>query len=185
MATWTSGGSERYNRGAFACGLDSMPAVACNNPQSFSQLCAGPHSFHAAALDYAANVDPTPVNAAIQVTTGTACAAPTVSPSSSVVTTATGALLFIPYDDKGAGGRLHVEYGPTTAYGMEVADTRIEPGPATTTQTVGPVHGPEHAHPLQGDDHDPLRERPHRRSDPDHETAPKAPCRRSRTAPRR
>jgi hypothetical protein len=50
------------------------------------------------------------------------------------VTTSTGALLFIPYDDKGAGGRLHVEYGPTTAYGMEVADTRIEPGPATTTK---------------------------------------------------
>jgi hypothetical protein len=134
MATWTSGGSERYNRGAFACDLDSMPAVACNNPQTFSQLCAGPHSFHAAALDYAANIDPTPVNAAIQVTTGTACAAPTVSPSSSAVTTATGALLFVPYDDKGAGGRLHVEYGPTTAYGMEVADTRVEPGPATTTK---------------------------------------------------
>ena len=48
--------------------------------------------------------------------------------------TATGALLFIPYDDKGAGGRLHVEYGPTTAYGMEVEDTRIEPGPATKTK---------------------------------------------------
>ena len=133
-ATWTIGGSERYNRGVFACGLDSMPAVACSNPQPFEQLCAGPHSFHAAALDYAANVDPTPLNAAIQVTTGTACAAPSVSPSSSTVPTATGALLFIPYDDKGAGGRLHVEYGPTTAYGMETQDTRIGPGPATETK---------------------------------------------------
>jgi hypothetical protein len=133
-ATWTSGGSERYNRGVFVCGLDSMPAVACSNAQSFGQLCAGPHSFHAAALDYAANIDPTPVNAAIQVTTGSPCAAPTVSSSSSAVTTSTGALLFIPYDDMGAGGRLHVEYGPTTAYGMEVADTRVEPGPAATTK---------------------------------------------------
>jgi hypothetical protein len=134
MATWTAGGSERYNRGVFACSLDSMPAVACSNPQPFSQLCAGPHSFHAAALDYASNVDPTPATAAIDVTTGPACAAPTVSPSSNVVPTQTGALLFIPYDDKGAGGRLHVEYGPTTAYGMEVDDTRIEPGPATETK---------------------------------------------------
>jgi hypothetical protein len=133
-ATWTAGGSERYNRGIFACGLDSMPAIACSNPQAFSQLCAGPHSFSAAALDYASNVDPTPVTPAITVTTGPACAAPTVSASSSVVPTTTGALLFIPYDDKGAGGRLHVDYGPTTAYGMEVSDTRIEPGPATTAK---------------------------------------------------
>jgi hypothetical protein len=131
-ATWTSGGSERYDWGIFACGLDSMPALACSNPQSFSQLCAGPHSFHAAALDYALNIDPTPATAAIEVTTGPACAAPTVSPSSNVVPTSTGALLFIPYDDKGAGGRLRVEYGPTTAYGMEAADTRIEPVPPTT-----------------------------------------------------
>jgi hypothetical protein len=133
-ATWTAGGPERFNRGLFACGFDSMPALACSNPQSFSQLCAGPHSFHAAALDYASNIDPTPATAAIEVTTGPACAAPTVSPSSNVVPTSTGALLFIPYDDKGAGGRLHVEYGPTTAYGMEVEDTRIEPGPATETK---------------------------------------------------
>jgi hypothetical protein len=133
-ATWTSGGSERYDWGVFVCSLDSMPALACSNPQPFSQLCAGPHSFHAAALDYAANVDPTPATAAIEVTTGPACAAPTVSPSSSVVPTTTGALLHVPYDDKGAGGRLHIEYGPTTAYGMEVEDTRIEPGPATETK---------------------------------------------------
>ena len=133
-ATWTGGSLERFNRGLFACGLDSMPAVACSNPQSFDQLCAGPHSFHAAALDYASNIDPTPATAAVEVTTGPACAAPTVSPSSNAVPTATGALLFIPYDDKGAGGRLHVEYGPTTAYGMEVEDTRLIPGPATETK---------------------------------------------------
>jgi hypothetical protein len=133
-ATWTAGGSERYDQGVFACGLDSTPALACSNPQTFSELCAGPHSFHAAALDYAFNVDPTPTIAAIEVTTGPACSAPTVSASSSVVPTSTGALLFIPYDDKGAGGRLHVDYGPTTAYGMEVEDTLIQPGPATTTK---------------------------------------------------
>ena len=116
------------------------------------------------------NVDPTPLTAAIQVTTGTACAAPTVgSDPRPWCRRQPARSLFIPYDDKGAGGRLHVEYGPTTAYGMEVSETRASrTGPRRNRRwrrkrTVGPVppSTPGHAHPLQGDDHDPLRDREH------------------------
>ena len=133
-AEWTYGNSERYDRDLFACGLDSIPIFACFNGQKYDELCAGSHNFHVAALDYAANADPTPANASFQVTTGTACAAPTVSPSSSVVPTSTGALLHVPYDDKGAGGVLRLEYGPTTSYGMVGEDTSILPGPASETK---------------------------------------------------
>lgn len=133
-AQWTYGNSERYDRDLFACGFDNIPTFACFNGQKYSELCAGPHTFHVAALDYAANADPTPANASFQVTTGTACAAPTVSLSSSVVPTSTGALLHVPYDDKGAGGRLRLEYGPTASYGMVGEDTSVLPGPATETK---------------------------------------------------
>jgi hypothetical protein len=119
-AAWTFSGSERYGPGFSACGLDSMPSFQCINTAKFEELCQGPHSFRAAAFDPAANADPTPATAQVNVSVGPPCAAPTVGTATSVFTTETGATVIFPFDNRGAGASLRLEYGPTTAYGMGI-----------------------------------------------------------------
>jgi hypothetical protein len=117
-AAWSFSGSERYGPGFSACGLDSMPSFQCVNSASFTELCQGPHSFRAAAFDTAANADPSPATAQVNITAGPPCAAPTVGTANSLSTSETRATVVFPYDNGGAGAKLHLEYGPTTAYGM-------------------------------------------------------------------
>jgi hypothetical protein len=119
-AVWAFSGSERYGRGFSGCGLDSMPFFQCVNTAKFESLCQGPHGFRATVFDSAANADPTPATAEVNVTVGPGCAAPTVGTATSVFPTETGATVIFPYDDRGAGAILHLEYGPTTAYGMDL-----------------------------------------------------------------
>ena len=129
-AKWTASGSERFNRGFILCGIDSMPFEGCSGslPTSYASLCAGAHTFRAAGVDNASNVDPTPATATVNVTTGPACAPPTIgSPESSFVGP-TYADLLIPMDNSGAGGTLGVEFGPTTAYGRDLGALRARPG---------------------------------------------------------
>jgi hypothetical protein len=128
-AAWTAVGTERFNRGFIMCGIDAMPLHSCGGPASttFSSLCQGPHAFRAAGIDNAANVDPSPAIARIDVTAGPACGAPTVGASTNVAPGATFVNLIFPFDDVGAGGYLHLEYGPTAAYGLEVPNEPIAP----------------------------------------------------------
>ncbi len=119
-ALWAFAGSERYGRGFSACGLDGMPSFQCVNTAKFEELCMGQHDFRAAAFDSAANVDPTPATAQVNVSVGPPCAAPTVGTATTVSPSETGATVIFPFDNRGAGANLRLEYGPSTAYGMEL-----------------------------------------------------------------
>jgi hypothetical protein len=119
-AVWGFSGNERYGPGFSGCGLDSMPSFQCVNTAKFENLCQGPHVFRATVFDPAANADPTPATAQVNVTVGPGCAAPTVGTATSVFPSETGATVIFPFDDRGAGAILHLEYGPTTAYGMDI-----------------------------------------------------------------
>jgi hypothetical protein len=134
-ATWTASSGERNNLGEFTCGLDGHGPGLCGFKSTFTELCQGPHDYSTGAVDRAGNVDPTPVHVHIDVPLGPACAAPTLGPPVPTPSE-TVAGLTIPYDGKGAGANLRTEYGLTTAYGMRLADQRLDPGPATA---VGPV----------------------------------------------
>jgi hypothetical protein len=46
--------------GTFQCNLDGGAFVACDSPQTYTDLTLGPHTFQVRATDLASNVDPTP-----------------------------------------------------------------------------------------------------------------------------
>jgi hypothetical protein len=126
-ATWTATSSERYNPSYVRCGLDGQPLIVCNRDTKVEHLCAGPHTFRAAAVDYATNIDPTPAEDSIDVSAGPPCAAPSLTKAPSASTVSNSALVFVYFDDGGAGGRLHLEYGPTASYGTEANDGFVRP----------------------------------------------------------
>ena len=128
-AMWTAASSERFNRAYIMCGIDAMPLRSCGGPvaTTFVSLCQGPHAFHAAGIDNAANVDPSPAIAQINETSGPACGPPSVGTAKNITPSATFANATYPYEDTGAGGDLHLEYGPSTAYGLETPDRAIDP----------------------------------------------------------
>ncbi len=135
-AQWTASGSVRNNSSqGFVCGLDGIPSGSCEADPQFENLCQGPHSFHSAAWSRGANLDPTPTTAQINVTTGPACTAPTLGEPTATETLATRAGIQFPYDDKGAGGTLHVDYGTTTTYGS--TERNQGAGPSTGGDTSG------------------------------------------------
>jgi hypothetical protein len=128
-AEWTAAGSERnqfYESSGFLCRLDGQPARPCGASQQYASLCQGPHTFASAAWDRAANVDPSPASAEIDVTTGPACAAPTVGEPAAVGIEPTRANIEFAVDSMGAGASLHVDYGPTAAYGMTLEKNNLE-----------------------------------------------------------
>jgi hypothetical protein len=132
-AVWDFSGSERYGPGSSACAIDSMPSFQCINTASFADLCLGTHGFRTAALDSAANADPTPASAQVNVTVGPTCAAPTVGEPTSLFTSETGAVVVVPFDNKGAGANLRIDYGPTSAYGLRVEEG-LKPSTASATK---------------------------------------------------
>ncbi len=131
-ASWSVAGTERYQGPYVMCGLDDEPTIVCNPTSTFEHLCAGHHTFHAAALDDATNVDPTPATASIDVTTGPPCAAPTLTKPPVAGPVSTSALIFVYYNDGGAAGRMRIEYGPTSSYGMQIDDRYLQLGEGET-----------------------------------------------------
>jgi hypothetical protein len=131
-AQWLLASSKRNGQGFnFACHFDGQDRGNCAFNQTFTSLCKGPHTFDAAAWDRAANLDATPVNASINVTTGTACAPPTVGATTATTPNPTTADIVFPLDNKGAGATVRVEYGKTTAYGQEVTFPSGPSGPGS------------------------------------------------------
>jgi hypothetical protein len=127
-AKWTAVTSERNLRSVgFLCGVDGQRTGTCTSSRTFSSLCKGAHTYHSAAWDRAGNVDPTPALAQINVTTGPACTTPTIGAPVVGMIAPTSVQIEVPFEDKGAGGTLHLEYGPTSAYGMTVDDLRLSP----------------------------------------------------------
>jgi len=111
-------GTERTPDFLSRCSIDGSDPLPCNRAEAFSvdKLCNGPHSFRAAAMDGAGNLDPTPLTRGFVVTAGAACAppalgTPTVSPSP------TQATVTVPLTTGGAPVTTTLHIGPTSAYG--------------------------------------------------------------------
>jgi hypothetical protein len=135
-ATWRTAATERTSSGTTTCSLDAMPPSYCSpGSTTYKPLCQGPHEFRAVAVDRAGNVDPTPAVAHVDVTVGPSCAPPTIEPSGFESLSATNAYFGMKYDLKGAGGRIHVDYGPTAAYGMTLKD--VAERPDTSSELIG------------------------------------------------
>jgi hypothetical protein len=118
-ATWEVAGSEpNPGRYGYLCQMDGGIAGDCPRLYRESSLCRGPHTFSAAAVDSAGNVDPSPVVAQIDVTVGPACAPPTLGPSVARNVKSTRAEVSTEYHNLGPRGTIGVEYGTTAAYGM-------------------------------------------------------------------
>jgi hypothetical protein len=66
-ANFSFGSNERGVH--FACRMDGGPYGACRSPSSYSNLADGSHTFRVAAIDRAANGDPTPAEFTFQVRT--------------------------------------------------------------------------------------------------------------------
>src|SRR5262249_12446319 len=81
---------------------------------------------------------PTPAVSAFKVTAGPiVCASPTMSTPTVAEEEETEAIVTVELDDQGAGGALHLEYGPTSAYGMSVRDESVAPEELPQTQALG------------------------------------------------
>jgi hypothetical protein len=128
-AQWIAATSVRNRESeAFVCGVDSMPVRVCESASTFTGLCQGAHSFQIAAWSDALNIDPTPSVAQIAETAGPPCAAPSIgSPTTSPG--ATSASVGFTANDGGAGARVRLDYGPTTAYGDSTEDA-LQPSAA-------------------------------------------------------
>jgi hypothetical protein len=101
------------------CALDGQAPQGCNVEQTaFSGLCAGPHSFSAAGVDQADNVDPTPATQALTETGGTTCASPHLGVISTTSESPTVQRINIAFPSPGEGGVMRVDYGTTAAYGL-------------------------------------------------------------------
>lgn len=124
----------------FECTVDGLP-VRCDGGWTgpteisggFDDLCAGPHVLTFVALDDARNRS-TPIRRTVTATDGAPCAAPTFTDAPSYGTSPTWAWGNVDVDPHGAGARVFLEYGTTTAYG-ERADAI--PGPPTSGGSVG------------------------------------------------
>jgi hypothetical protein len=128
-AEWITSSSERITSGGgFRCSIDGQRTVGCGGDMQYSDLCQGSHTFRSAAFDPASNLDPTPVVAQVNETAGPPCAAPTIGSSTTTTPSPTSASITFPYDDKGAGGTIHLDYGPTAAYGTTIGDQNAQPG---------------------------------------------------------
>ena len=53
----------------FECSLDNSPFSSCSNPQTYSNLAAGQHTFKVRAVDSQVNKDPTPATFAWTILT--------------------------------------------------------------------------------------------------------------------
>src|SRR5262249_12678140 len=122
----------------FVCGLDSQPGRICTNVDEATELCVGTHEFHSAGWDRAGNLDPTPAISKFKVTAGPlACAPPTIGTPRVVQEEETEDIVAVGYNDQGAGGALHLEYGQTSAYGMTVRDESVHPEETPQIEGLG------------------------------------------------
>jgi hypothetical protein len=129
-AQWRVVASEPTRQGLVVCSLDSLPTFLCDAGLKFTSLCQGPHDFSAFAVDRAGNPDPTPAHAHIDVVVGPPCGPPTIEPT---IVDQLGTSLTPHFNVavKGAGGRVHLEYGTTASYGTTVRDGLVFPGGGT------------------------------------------------------
>jgi hypothetical protein len=115
---WVTESTERNNNSSsYLCRLDGQVAFNCGPAPTVSELCNGPHTFSSAAVDRAANVDPVPTTAEIQVSEAPiSCSSPLIE-KPEVDEDPTEANLGVKLEDHGAGATLRLEYGTTSAYG--------------------------------------------------------------------
>jgi hypothetical protein len=122
--TIRSQGTERAWFDTFRCAFDAQdPSVtSCGAFLNASSLCNGTHTFSAAFVDNANNLDPTPITTSFLETGGTAtCAAPVLGTASAVSKSPTEEAIVVPFSSRpGAGGRVTIDYGTTTAYGQHL-----------------------------------------------------------------
>ena len=137
-AEWTAVSTEPLFEETFRCAVDAVPAGdLCGAITEVASLCKGAHTFRSAAIDRAGNVDPTPAERTVTVTSGEDCAPPGLSAHS----TASGATVEdvgFSVDTHGAGLRFHVEYGKTTAYGERTETVYLLPEgfPISPSQSI-------------------------------------------------
>lgn len=140
-AEWVSELTERNTADGvspFRCGLDSQASHICGYARKSTELCKGVHEFRSAGWDRAGNVDPTPAISTVKVTGGPiACAPPTIGSPTVIQEEETEAVVEVSLEDQGAGGILHLEYGPTSAYGMTVRDESVDPEELPQTRGFG------------------------------------------------
>jgi hypothetical protein len=120
--TWHLGSSERNAQYWSHCSIDLQPQnTLCTDPSvDGGPFCDDTHEFRFATIDRAFNIDPTPRVSSFEETGGGACGGPSldlVHPED-VITTATEAAFDVPAHPNGWAGKVHVQYGPTTAYGQ-------------------------------------------------------------------
>ncbi len=139
-AAWEVAGSEpNPGRYGYLCRMDGAVAEECPRLYAENSLCRGPHVFGAAAVDSAGNVDPSPVIARIDVTTGTPCAPPTLGASVARNVKANTAEVVTEYRNPGPRGTIRFEYGPTAAYGMSLPLSVALPTAAWSTPVATSV----------------------------------------------
>ncbi len=120
-AAWIVASSERNpGRYGFLCGIDGAVVDECTRSFGETALCRGTHTFSAAAVDSAGNVDPSPVRGPSEGTTGPACLPPTMSEPYARNVTPTNAEIVADYQNKGPRGSVRFEYGTTAAYGFSL-----------------------------------------------------------------
>lgn len=118
---WEVASSERNaGRYGFLCSIDGAVLDECSRSFGETSICRGTHSFQAAAIDAAGNVDPSPVSGRVEVTSGVACGAPTVGEPIARNVTPTSAEISADYFNEGPRGTVRIEYGTSAAYDMSL-----------------------------------------------------------------
>lgn len=136
--SFLSRSSER-NRDFFArCTLDAGEPFSCHGAGAFalSNLCNGPHTFSAAAMDGAGNRDPTPATRSFTITGAGACSAPVLGVPSATPSP-TQAQVSVSLATGGTAASTALRIGTTTAYGETLRTFR--PSGSYTATTI--IHG--------------------------------------------
>lgn len=126
-------GSERNRDFLSRCTLDAGAAFPCNGTGAFAlgNLCNGPHTVSAAAMDAAGNRDATPATRSFTITGASACSAPVLGvPSLSL--SPTQAQISVSLATGGTAATTTLRIGATTAYG-ETLSAAWKPGSFTAT----------------------------------------------------
>jgi hypothetical protein len=128
--------SERSWFDTFACALDAQqPIPECDSSDQDSSLCNGPHTFSAAAVDMANNVDATPVTTSFTETGGSSsCTTPNLSVSTASESP-TDEDIQASVNVHGDGGTRVVDYGTTSSYGFSRTDN-VFPGSTDANATL-------------------------------------------------
>jgi hypothetical protein len=120
-AVWQVASSERNpGRYGYLCAIDGAVMDECTRTFGETFLCRGTHTFRSAAVDSAGNLDPSPVSGQITLTSGPACAPPTLGEIAARNVSPTSAEVAVAYQNQGPRGAIRFEYGTTAAYGSSL-----------------------------------------------------------------